>query len=107
MASTPARASSGPAFGHAFGFGFGSADPGRRVGVDSVKGKGKARLLDGFDLREASPNRVMGLGSSAGMWSTGSGSISGASMAGTPERSPRKREHGDRYAFTQFVFHLF
>ncbi|KAF8608325.1 hypothetical protein BDV93DRAFT_247234 [Ceratobasidium sp. AG-I] len=47
-------------------------------------------------MLEESLNRVMGLGSSAGMWSTGSGSISRASMAGTPEQS-RKREHKDRF----------
>ncbi|KAG8779105.1 substrate-specific activator of APC-dependent proteolysis [Ceratobasidium sp. 428] len=71
-----------------FGFGYNSAL------TDSVRrDKGKARLLDSLDLLDMSPGRVR----SAGMWSAGSGSASGASIAGTPERSPKKREHGDRF----------
>ncbi|QRW12682.1 APC/C activator protein CDC20 (cell division control protein 20) [Ceratobasidium sp. AG-Ba] len=77
-----------PALGLGFRF---NADPVRRLGAGIDKGKG--RLLDGLDLLDASPGRVR----SAGMWSTGSGSASAPSIAGTPERSPRKREHGDRF----------
>lgn len=91
--STPARSSSGPTFGYGFGFGTpsGLADPVRRIGMGSVKGKG--RLLDGFDMIDASPS-IKPKSSAASIWSTGTGS---AGSTGTPERSPRKREHGDRF----------
>ncbi|KAH7334839.1 WD40-repeat-containing domain protein [Rhizoctonia solani] len=56
--------------------------------MGSVKGKG--RLLDGFDTLDPGPSSIKPKASS--IWSTGSGG-----STGTPERSPRKREHGDRF----------
>ncbi|KEP49533.1 putative APC/C activator protein CDC20 (cell division control protein 20) [Rhizoctonia solani 123E] len=78
---SPARSASCPSFGHGFSFG-------GRIGMGSVKGKG--RLLDGFDTHDPSPSSLRPKASS--IWSTGSGG-----STGTPERSPRKREHGDRF----------
>ncbi|KAF8756625.1 Cell cycle regulatory protein [Rhizoctonia solani] len=80
--ASPVRSASGPSFGHGFTFG-------GRLAMGSVKGKG--RVLDSFDMLDASPSSVKPKASS--IWSTGTGS---GGSTGTPERSPRKREHGDR-----------
>ncbi|CAE6484712.1 substrate-specific activator of APC-dependent proteolysis [Rhizoctonia solani] len=81
--ASPVRSASGPSFGHGFTFG-------GRLAMGSVKGKG--RVLDSFDMLDASPSSVKPKASS--IWSTGTGS---GGSTGTPERSPRKREHGDRF----------